>query len=284
MMERRIFGRTGHASSIAIFGAAAFWDISPSQADAVLEQVAQAGVNHIDVAPSYGMAEERLGPWLKDKRENFFLGCKTMERGQRGSWAELQQSLKRLQVHNFDLYQIHAVGTLEELDNATRPGGVIETMKKARQEGLTRYIGITGHGQQVPRLFIEALNRFDFDSVLFPLNFALYARDEYRRAAQELISICRQRNVGRMVIKSIAQGPWNNRPKTHTTWYQPFSDQEMIQKAVNFALSQDVTGICTVGDTTVLPMVLNACKDFKPMGVDEQEQLIQQGKVLDLFF
>jgi len=283
-MEQRLFGRTGHLSSIAIFGAAAFWDITPALVETVMQQVQEAGVNHIDVAPSYGMAEERLGPWLKNRRDQFFLGCKTTERTQSGSWNELQNSLKLLQVKNFDLYQIHAVTSEKELDEATRPGGVIETLKKARKEGITRHIGITGHGQQAPKLFKEALNRFDFDSVLFPINFALYAREVYRTAAQDLIAICSERNVGTMIIKSIARGPWRNQPHTHTTWYQPFSDQEMIQKGVDFVLSQGVTGICTAGDITVLPMVLNACNHFKPMPMAEQEELIHKGKELELFF
>ena len=283
-MEKRLFGRTGHLSTIAIFGGAAFWDITPAQVEIVMQQVQDAGVNHIDVAPSYGMAEERLGPWLKSRRDQFFLGCKTMERTQSGSWNELMNSLRLLQVKNFDLYQIHAVTTEKELDDATRPGGVIETMVKARKEGITRFIGITGHGQLAPRLFIEALNRFDFDSVLFPINFALYAREEYRTAAQELISMCKERNVGTMIIKSIARGPWKNQTQTNTTWYQPYTDQEMIQKGVDFVLSQEVTGICTAGDITLLPMVLKACSNFKPMGFGEQEELILKGKELELFF
>jgi len=283
-MEKRLFGRTGHQSSIAIFGGAAFWDISSSHADNVMEQILAAGVNHIDVAPSYGGAEEKIGPWMSRKRDHFFLGCKTMQRTQTDSWMELQNSLKRLQVENFDLYQIHAVTNQADLDDATRKGGVIETLVKAKQEGLTHFLGITGHGMQTPRLFIEALNRFDFDSVLFPINFALYARDEYRKASEELIALCKKRNVGIMAIKSVAKGPWGEQPQTHSTWYQPFSEPEMIQKGVDFVLSQDVCGICTVGDITVLPMVLNACQRFKPMTQSDQELLIQQGKDLALFF
>jgi aryl-alcohol dehydrogenase-like predicted oxidoreductase len=283
-MEKRLFGRTGHQSSIAIFGGAAFSNVTPEQSIAVLEQILAAGVNHIDVAPSYGDAEERIGPWLKQKRDLFFLGCKTMERTQSGSWLELQKSLKRLQVESFDLYQIHAVTNQAELDDATRKGGVIETLVKAKQEGLTRFVGITGHGMQTAALFIEALNRFDFDTVLFPINFALYARDEYRSAAEELISICKQRNVGIMAIKSIAKGPWGEQPQTHSTWYQPFGEPEMIQKGIDFVLSQDVCGICTAGDITVLPMVLNACQHYQPMSLSDQEFLIMHGKELELFF
>lgn len=283
-METRIFGRTAHPSTIAIFGAAAFWDITPRQTDTVMNQLLAAGINHIDVAPSYGSAEERLGPWMPRIRKDFFLGCKTMERTQAGSWKEMQQSRQRLQVDHFDLYQIHAITSWEELDEATKPGGVLATLDKMKKEGLTKFVGITGHGMLSPQIFLEALNRYDFDSVLFPLNYALYARPDYRIAAERLLATCKERNVGTMIIKSIAKGPWNNKPQTHITWYQPFSEQESIQQCINFALSQPITGICTAGDITVLPMVLKACQNFTPLSSAEQEMLIEQGKQLEMFF
>jgi len=283
-MEKRTFGRTGHQSTVAIFGAAAFWDITQRLTDTVLNQVLNAGVNHFDVAPSYGVAEERIAPWMPRIRQQIFLGCKTMERSQQGSWAEMQQSRKRLNIDNFDLYQIHAITTFEELDEATKPDGVLATLDKMKKEGLTDYVGITGHGMQSPQIFLEALNRYDFDSVLFPLNFALYARPNYLEASEKLLQICQERNVGTMIIKSIAKGPWKDQPQTHITWYQPFSEQELIQQCVNFALSQPVTGICTVGDITVLPMVLNACQNFTPLSAEEQNELIRQGEKMEMFF
>lgn len=283
-METRIFGRTGHSSTIAIFGAAAFWDITQSQTDAIMNQILAAGVNHIDVAPSYGMAEERLGPWMPRIRKDFFLGCKTMERTQAGSWQEMQQSRQRLQVDAFDLYQIHAITSWEELDEATKADGVLATLDKMKKEGLTQFVGITGHGMQSPQIFLEAINRYDFDTVLFPLNYALYARPEYCAAAERLLATCQERNIGTMIIKSIAKGPWNNQAHTHTTWYQPFNEQESIQQSINFALSQPVTGICTAGDITILPMVLRACQNFNPLTPAEQEELIEQGKKMEMFF
>jgi aryl-alcohol dehydrogenase-like predicted oxidoreductase len=212
-MEHRRFGRTGHMSTVAIFGAAAFWNVTQADADATMERVLAAGINHIDVAPSYGGAEERLGPWLARERARFFLGCKTTERTAEGALAELHRSLKLLRVESFDLYQIHAVTSMEELDAATRPGGAIEALARARDEGLTRYLGITGHGVDAPAIFLEALRRFDFDSVLFPLNFVQYANPAFRATAEELIRVCRQRDVGTMVIKSITRGPWANSPR-----------------------------------------------------------------------
>lgn len=273
-METRRFGRTGHDSTIAIFGAAAFWDVEQAEADRVMEQVIAYGVNHIDVAPSYGKAELRLGPWLARERERFFVGCKTMERTHRAAIKELHQSLGRLQTDHFELYQLHAITTMDELDEVTRPGGALEAAVAAREDSLTRFIGITGHGVDSPSIFLEALRRFDFDSVLFPLNFVQYANPEYRRSAEALIRLCRAKDVGTMVIKTITRAPWGDREKTHTTWYEPFTDHVAIQQAVDFALSQDVTGLCTVGDTSLLPLVLQACQDFSPMSPDGQEALI----------
>jgi len=273
-MEKRRFGRTGHTSTGAIFGTAAFWEVTQAEADAAMEQVIAAGVNHIDVAPSYGQAEERLGPWLARERDRFFLGCKTMERSKAGAAAEMRRSLERLQVDALDLYQLHAVTSMEELDQATGPGGALEAILEAREEGLTRFIGITGHGVDAPAVFLEALRRFDFDSVLFPLNFVLYASPVYRRNAEELLRQCRARDVGVMIIRAIAKGPWGDRPKAYNTWYEPFDDAGHIRQAVNFALSQDVTGLCTVADVTVLPLFLEACENFTPMDETEQKALI----------
>ncbi len=170
-MQTRRFGRTGHESTVAIFGAAAFWEIDQAQADKTMELVIEHGVNHIDVAPSYGQAEERVGPWLKRARERFFVGCKTMERTKIGAATEMQHSLKRLQTDAFDLYQIHAITSMNELDEVTRKGGALEAIQEAREAGLTRYIGITGHGVDSPSIFLEALKRFDFDFDPFPAQF-----------------------------------------------------------------------------------------------------------------
>jgi len=283
-MEKRRFGRTGHMSTVAIFGAAAFYEISQEDADAVMEQVIEAGVNHIDVAPSYGQAELRIGPWMRRARSRFFLGCKTMERTKESAWKEMQESLKRLQTDNFDLYQCHAVTTMEELDAITRQGGALEAFVDARREGLIRHIGITGHGVDAPQVYLEALRRFDFDSVLFPLNFVQMGIPEYRRNAEALIAECRARDVGTMVIKSITKAPWGKRKHTATTWYEPFEDMETIQKGVNFALSYDVTGLCTAGDTRILPLVLQACENFKPLSQDEREAMIKSGEQYEPLF
>jgi aryl-alcohol dehydrogenase-like predicted oxidoreductase len=261
-------------STVAIFGGAALWVASQDEADDALEQVLAAGVNHFDIAPSYGVAEQRVGPWMPRLRDRIFLGCKTMERDRAAAAAELRQSLERLQTGRFDLYQIHAVTTMEELDAATRTGGALDAILQAREEGLTDYIGITGHGYSTPAIFLEALRRFDFDSVLFPLNFVQYADPTYRRNAQALLDLCQERDVATMVIKTITRSPWGDRPKTHLTWYRPFTDPQRVQQAVNFALSQPVSGLCTVGDLQVLPLVLEACQQFTPLDAGQQEAMI----------
>ena len=273
-METRKLGRTGHMSTIAIFGGAAFWEISQTDADKVMEQVIEAGVNHIDIAPSYGQAEERVGPWMPRERDRFFLGCKTMERTKQGAWDEMQRSLKRLQTETFDLYQCHAVTTMEELDAVTMKGGALEAFVEGRQRGLFKYIGITGHGVNAPQIYLEALRRFDFDSIMFPLNFVQMGNPEYRKYAEELIAECKAKDVGTMLIKTVTKAPWGEREHTATTWYEPFDKLDEIQRAVNFALSYEVTGLCTAGDTRVLPMVLKACENFVKLNDVEKEKMI----------
>jgi len=283
-METRRFGRTGHMSTIAIFGAAAFWEISQVDADKVMEKVIETGVNHIDIAPSYGQAEERVGPWMPRERSRFFIGCKTTERTRQGAWDELQRSLKRLQTESFDLYQCHAVTTMEELDAITMKGGALEAFVEARDRGLTKYIGITGHGLDAPKIYLEALRRFDFDSILFPLNFVQMGIPEFRKYAEELIATCRAKDVGTMVIKTITKAPWGEREHTATTWYEPFDKMEEIQNAVNFALSYDVTGLCTAGDARILPLVLKACEKFTQLDRSKLDEVIESGRQFEPLF
>lgn len=283
-METRRFGRTGHMSTVAIFGAAALSGSSQEEADRAMEQIIEAGVNHIDVARSYGEAELRIGPWMPRERGRFFLGSKTTERTREGAWKELQETLQRLQTERLDLYQCHAVTTMEELDKVTMKGGALETLVQARDEGLTKYLGITGHGVDAPKIYLEALRRFDFDSVLFPLNFVQMRNPEYRKFAEELIAVCKAKDVGTMIIKHVTKGPWGNKSHTATTWYEPFDKMDEIQKGVNFALSYEVTGICTPGDTRILPLVLKACENFTRLNTDELEEMIKSGEQYEPLF
>ncbi len=273
-METRRFGRTGHMSTVAIFGAAAFWELPNLKPTRPWSWSSRTASTISMWLPPTGRPKNRIGPWMRTERQRFFLGCKTYERNQESAWAELNRSLERLQVDRFDLYQAHAVNTMEELDLVTGPGGSLQTLLKAREQGLTTWLGITGHGIDSPRVFLEALHRFDFDTVLFPINFVQYANPEFRKNADELLKTCRARDVGVMIIKSITRQPWGDQPHTRNTWYKPFEEPADIQTAVNFALSQDVTGLCTAGDTQIFPIMLQACENFKPMSAAEQEKLI----------
>lgn len=284
-MEKRRLGRTGHMSSVIIFGTAAFWEIDQQGANAALDMARAAGVNHIDVAPQYGLAEERLGPWLEQRRDQFFVGCKTLERERDAAWAQLHESLGKLRTDHLELYQLHAVGTFEELDKAFAPGGAIEALARARDEGLTRWLGITGHGLQAPAVHAAALERFDFDTVMFPIHPRLYADADYRRAAERLLDLCARRDVGVMIIKAVTKGPWGEKPKAYNTWYEPYDKQREIEQGVRFALSQHpVTGIPSAGDVRLLPMVLEAGKNFQPMNAVEQAALIEASRVLEPLF
>jgi aryl-alcohol dehydrogenase-like predicted oxidoreductase len=283
-MQKRRFGRTNHLSTLAVFGAVALGQLDQPMSDQVMQKVIDAGLNHIDVAPSYGEAEARLGPWMPRIRNDFFLGCKTMERTSEGAIQEAHQSLERLQVKHFDLYQLHAVTTMEELDACTMRGGALEGLLELREQGLTQFIGITGHGMQAPALFIEALSRFDFDSILFPIYPALFAQQDYRKKTQELLDLCEDKDVGVMIIKSVAKEPWGEREHSYHTWYMPFEDEDTIQTNIQFVLSQKLTHICTPGDYRLLDKVFKACEDFEPMVVEKQEELIKQQADLALIF
>jgi predicted aldo/keto reductase-like oxidoreductase len=284
-MEQRRLGRTGHMSSIVIFGGAAFSEISQEDAEAALDLALAHGVNHIDVAPLYGQAEVRVGPWLESRRAQFFLACKTLERDRDGAWAELNRSLERLRTDKFDLYQFHAIGTMEELDKAMSPGGAIETLQRAKDEGLTKWLGITGHGMETPAVHYEALQRFDLDTVMFPIHPRLFVDAKYRQDTERLLSLCAERDVAVQIIKSITRGAWGSQEHNYGTWYQPYDQQEAITQGVRFALSQrGVAGIPSAGDVRLLPMILEAAEQFTPMDAAEQEALIAQSASLELMF
>lgn len=284
-MEKRQLGRTGHMSTVVIFGTAAFWEIDQETANNALDLALEAGINHIDVAPQYGQAEERLGPWLENHREKFFLGCKTLERQRDAASEELQRSLKKLHTDALELYQLHAICTFEELDEAMAAGGAIEALQDARDKGLTKYLGITGHGLLAPSVFTRALEQFDFDTVMFPINPVLYANADYRRDTEKLLAICEERDVGVMIIKSVAKGPWGEKDKKYLTWYEPYEVQEKIDIGVRFALSQHpVTGIPSAGDVNILPLVIKAAQNFQPMSQDEQESHIADAMTLEPLF
>jgi aryl-alcohol dehydrogenase-like predicted oxidoreductase len=283
MLTRRL-GRTGHLSTIVIFGTYAVGQLAQEDADATMEIVLSYGVNHIDVAPTYHEAELRLGPWLEQHRHRFFVGCKTMARDRAGAREELHRSLERLRIDQFDLYQLHAVETMDQLDACTAPGGALEAILGARDEGLTRFVGITSHGLQAPAVEIAALERFDFDTVLFPLNIVLWADPGYRQQAQSLLALCADRDVGTMVIKALARGPWGQQAPRYHTWYEPFDEPLAMERALRFALSQPVTGVISAGEARLLPRTLEIAQRLKAMEPAEQEQYLATAGALESIF
>ncbi|MFZ1399789.1 MAG: aldo/keto reductase [Candidatus Promineifilaceae bacterium] len=258
MIEKIPFGRTGHNSTRTLFGAAAFWGTPQDEANKTLDLLLEYGVNHIDTAASYGDAELRLGPWLKNYRDQFFLATKTEKRTYQAAKDELHRSLDLLKTDHVDLWQMHILVEPDEWETAMGPGGALEAFIEAREQGLTRFLGVTGHGTNVAQMHLKSLERFDFDSVLLPYNPTMMQNPQYAADFEQLVNVCQQKNVAIQTIKALAKGSWGDKPKTHTTWYEPFSTQAEIDLAVQWVLSRPGVFLNTVGDTTLLPMVLDA--------------------------
>jgi aryl-alcohol dehydrogenase-like predicted oxidoreductase len=260
VVEQRRLGRLGHRSSVLIYGAAALAEVDQATADASVQLALDAGINHFDVAASYGEAELRLGPWMGRIRDRIFLATKTGLRDRDAAWAQVNRSLERLETDRLDLIQVHAVGDAEELDLVTRTGGSLEAVVRAREEGLAAAVGITGHGHQAPATHLEALRRFPFDTVLTPLNWVLAQDPAYLADYQALVAEVTAQDAGLMIIKAASRRNWPQ-PDGHrySTWYEPFDDQERIDAAVAWVLSHsEVTGIATPGDVRLLPLVIQA--------------------------
>jgi aryl-alcohol dehydrogenase-like predicted oxidoreductase len=275
-VQQRRLGRLGHRSSVLIFGAAALSAVDQDTADASIQLALDAGINHFDVAASYGDAELRLGPWMPRIRERIFLATKTGLRDRDAAWAQINHSLERLQTDRVDLIQVHAVGDLEELDLVTRPGGSLEAVVRAREEGLAGAVGITGHGHQAPATHLEALRRFPFDTVLSPLNYVLSRDPAYLADYQALVAEVQAQDAGLMIIKSVARRNWPE-PVEHgyATWYEPFDDQEAITAAVAWTLSHpEATGIATPGDVRLLPLVIAAERRLPEVDLAEAEAVL----------
>lgn len=267
-METRRLGRTGHRSSVAVLGAAAFWDTPPGDARAAFDAALTAGVNHLDIAPQYGRSQELLGPLVPAVRDRLFVGCKTLRPDADGARRELEESLALLGCDSFDLYQLHAVTSVEELD---RRAGAVAAVLRARDEGLCRWVGVTGHELTAPAAHLEALRRHDLDTVMFPVNPRLWADAAYRADAERLLEEAAARDVGVMAIKAVAARPWGDRAHTAATWYEPYRGHEGIARGVRFALSvPGVCAFCTPGDLGLLPAVLDAAEHWEPMAADER--------------
>ncbi len=256
-IERRPFGRTGHMSSAVIFGAAALGRVDQATADRVLDLLLEHGINHIDVAASYGDAELRIGPWMDRHRNDFFLATKTRERDQAGARDEIHRSLERLRTDHLDLIQLHALIHPDEWEQALSPGGALDAAIEAREAGLVRFIGVTGHGWTVAAMHRRSLERFDFDSVLMPWNWFCAHHRTYAADFEATASLCEQRRVAIQTIKAIARGPWAaGAARERATWYQPLEDEDDIRTAVQWVLARPGIFLNSVGDVDLLPEVL----------------------------
>src|SRR5215467_13112885 len=262
-IPRLPFGRTGHASSRVIFGGAALGRVTQDVADRALDVLLTHDVNHIDVAASYGDAELRVRPWLQSHPGRFFVATKTGERRAGPAREQLHRSLDRLGVDHVDLWQLHSLADPIEWDTALSPGGAIEAAVEAREQGLVRWIGITGHGTQIAANIRRSLARFDFDSVLLPCNYLTMRLPYYAENFEALVDTCRERRVAVQTIKSIALRPWLGRPRTNSTWYEPLQEQADIDLAVWWVLARAGIFLNSVGDVELLPRVLDAATRFQ---------------------
>ena len=284
MVARMAFGRTGHESTRTLFGAASLGSVSQADADATLELLLEHGVNHIDTAASYGGSELRIAPWLTQHRDEFFLATKTGERGYEGAREEIRHSLDRLGVDHVDLLQLHNLVDVIEWETALREGGALEAAVEAREEGLVRYIGVTGHGLTVAHMHARSLERFSFDSVLLPYSYVQMRDERYAHDFEALTAMCAERGVAVQTIKSISLAPWDGREQTAATWYEPLREQDDIDLAVHWVLGRPDVFLNTVGDVALLPKVLDAAERFTSRPADDaMERLLTDRRLVPLF-
>ncbi|HXW84603.1 MAG TPA: aldo/keto reductase [Candidatus Binataceae bacterium] len=261
MIEKIPFGKTGHQSSRVIFGAAALGGMKQERADQLLEILLEYGVNHIDTAASYGESELRIGPWMREHRQRFFLASKTGDRTYQGARDSVHRSLERLRVDQLDLIQMHNLVEEPEWQTAMGPGGALEALVEARAQGLVRFIGVTGHGTRVAAMHRRSLEKFQFDSVLFPYNFTMMGIAQYASDVEGLIATCRERGVATQTIKSAARRRWQNSDERKFSWYEPLRDREPVRRAVHFVLSRPGLFLNSSSDAGILRTILDAASE-----------------------
>jgi aryl-alcohol dehydrogenase-like predicted oxidoreductase len=272
-MEHRKLGKIDHMSSVLTFGGAALWSVPQAEADAAIEMAVEKGVNQFDVSPSYGLAETRLGPWMKKNRSTIFLACKTRARGKTRAWESIKRSLETLQTDYFDLYQFHGVDDLETLSVILGPGGALEAVLEARDQGLIKHIGITGHR---PYVHVEALNRFNFDTVLFPLNRVIAARPDDFNDFEILLENAKKKDVGLIAMKAIAKRRWMVAMHAYKTWYEPFNRQEEIDSCFWYTLSRGASTMTMPSDISLWPMIFDAIGRLKVLDDKEQKEVVRE--------
>jgi aryl-alcohol dehydrogenase-like predicted oxidoreductase len=257
------FGRTGHQSARVIFGSYALSEATQAQADRTLPLLQKYGVNHIDTAAGYGNAEKLIGPWLQRHRKDFFIATKTRSRSRKGAMEDLERSLEHLCVDHIDLWQMHALTSQGGWERAMGPGGTLEAFVEARDTGLVRFLGVTGHGNKVAAMHRLSLERFDFDTVLLPFSYLMMQKPRYAAEFDALAKLCSERGIALQTIKSVARRPWGSRPRTHNTYfYEPLENQTAIDRSVHWVLGFQQCFLITPGDLRVLPKVLDAASRF----------------------
>lgn len=283
-IDKIAFGRTGHHSSRIIFGAAAFFVMRQDKADKILELLLKYGINHIDVAADYGDAELRVGAWMGKHRDHFFLASKTSARTAQEASQSIERSLQRLQVDQIDLIQLHNLVKTAEWETALGTGGAMEAAIKAREKGQVRFIGVTGHGVEAPHMHLRSLERFDFDSVLLPLNFMMMQNTRYADAFHRLLDICTRRRVAVQTIKSVARRRWlPENTERHFSWYEPIKDPAVLHRTVHWVLSHPNVFLNSSSDSTLLPQILQAASEFNTGHAQiETEQMATDAKQLDM--
>lgn len=284
IIETLAFGSTGHLSTRTIFGAAALSRVDQSTADATLEVLLEYGVNHIDVAASYGDAELRVGAWMPKHRDKFFLATKTGQRRYEPARDQIDDSLRRLQVDQIDLIQLHNLTDEIDWQNATGPNGALKAALEAREQGKVRFIGVTGHGVIAPHMHKRSLEKFPFDSILAPYNYEMSKNKRYMQDLEALFSLAHERGAAIQTIKGITLGPWGDKDRVNTTWYEPLHDQEDIDLAVHWVLARPGIFLNTVGDVTLLPKVLDAAARVRSRPSDAaMDALVARRNMAPLF-
>jgi aryl-alcohol dehydrogenase-like predicted oxidoreductase len=284
MIPVQPFARTGHESTRILFGAAAIGNVSQDEADQTMELIREHGINHIDTAASYGDAELRLGPWMETHRDEFFLATKTGERTRAEAYAEIGRSLERLRTDRVDLIQLHNLVDEDAWQTAFSAAGALEAVVQAKDEGLVRFIGVTGHGVTVAAQHLRSLGEYPFDSVLLPYNFPMSRNASYIADFEALVEVCAERGVAVQTIKAITRGPWGDQNQTANTWYEPLTDQGAIDTAVSWVLGRDGVFLNSVGDIHILPKVIDAAERFTQRPTDEQMRELEVAFGLEPLF
>ena len=272
MIPTLSFGRSGHISTRTIFGAAAFWDTPQKDVDATMDLILENGLNHVDTAASYGRSQELLGNWIHRHGKHFFLATKTEQRTKQAAYEEICRSLDLLHLPQVDLIQLHALHDKSDWQTAFGPDGVVEAVIQARDEGLVRFIGITGHGVSVPEFHLHSLAQFDFDSILLPYSHIMMQNPQYALSFNKVLAVCKKRNIAVQTIKGVTRSPWNDVQQNRTTWYRPLETQADIDLAVHWIFDHPQAFLNTAGDINILPLILDAAHRFEARPSDQQMQ------------